>query len=402
MKIAIIGQGYVGLPIALHAARAGFDVIGFDIDKEVVKSLNSGFSHINDILNSDLLRLLETKKYMASFDPKVLQDVELIVIAVPTPLDAGRNPDLSFLDSACRMLGANLTQKTLIINESTSYPGTLRNFIANRIDSISKIKHLYAISPERVDPGNTSWSISNTPRLVSGLDPEATKKAISFYSHFCSEVVEVSSPEVAEAAKLFENTFRQVNIGLVNEFALISRSLGLSVREILDACATKPYGFMRFNPGLGVGGHCIPVDPTYLSFASEKVGAKTEFIDLANRINLNMPSKIIDLISKELKISWKSSRILVCGISYKSDISDIRESPSIELIKQLRSLGAHVDWYDPEVINWNGEKSVELPKIGYDLAILAIAHGKMNLPNVSKSADKLFDCIGKMPGEFSL
>jgi UDP-N-acetyl-D-glucosamine dehydrogenase len=265
MKVAIIGQGYVGLPLAIAATKAGHEVIGFDLDSELVTTLNSGKSHVEDILHSELKLALKSKLYFASSNPTNITGSQIIIIAVPTPLGPKRNPDLSYVISASQIIGANLISPALIINESTSHPGTLREVIAKEVlkSSSGNIQHLFAVSPERVDPGNKVWNVKSTPRIFAGLTPEAAGLTREFYSSFCEELVEVSTPEVAETAKLFENTFRQVNIALVNELALITRAIGISVNEVIEAASSKPYGFMKFSPGIGVGGHCIPVDPSY-------------------------------------------------------------------------------------------------------------------------------------------
>ena len=259
----------MGLTIAVGAAGAGHEVVGFDVNKELVNQLNSGTSHIEGISDAELKNFLSNKTYTASADASSVNGCDVIVIAVPTPLTESREPDLSFVHAAVELIQNNVKTPTLVINESTSYPGTLRKEIAARINGI---QHLYASSPERVDPGNTQWGTKNTPRLIGGLTPAAVAKAREFYASFCDTIIEVSSPEVAEAAKIFENTFRQVNIALVNEFAQISDALGISSREVIEAAATKPYGFMAFNPGPGVGGHCIPVDPSYLAHVANEVG----------------------------------------------------------------------------------------------------------------------------------
>jgi UDP-N-acetyl-D-glucosamine dehydrogenase len=279
----------------------------------------------------------------------------------------------------------HLKNKALIINESTSFPGTLRELIAESIEKGSGLGHLYAASPERVDPGNPVWNQSNTPRLVSGLTEEANTKAAEFYSSFCANVVTVSSPEVAEAAKLFENTFRQVNIAMVNELA---HGLDIDVREVLDAAATKPFGFMKFNPSLGVGGHCIPVDPSYLSFAAENVGIEASFIDLANEINLEMPSYVANRIANEVG-GLKGKKVLVAGLSYKANIADLREAPSLLLIDALEVLGAEVVKHDPLVAGTSGI-------VDCDVAILAVAHDAIDKDALRKSAPFVFDCTGTM------
>lgn len=394
MKIVVIGQGYVGLPIALHAANSGYEVVGFDLNPKLVSDLNSAKSHIEDVSHAELSELILLGKYRATKNPDDISGAEIAVIAVPTPLDKNREPDLRFIESACEILAKNLTNSALIINESTSYPGTLRNLIAKKIDEKSLFSHRFAISPERVDPGNKNWGIENTPRLYAGLTAEAAIETRNFYANFCKNLIEVSSPEVAEAAKLFENSFRQVNIALVNELALISGSLGISVREVLDAADSKPYGFMKFNPGLGVGGHCIPVDPTYLAFAAKKGGTIAAFIELANSVNLEMPTKIVERIKKENGGSLSGKKILVCGISYKKDVADVRESPSVRLIEMLAKEKAIVNWHDPVVEKWGDTNSSGLEENSYDITILAMAHSKMDIGKIAKCADYLFDCIG--------
>jgi UDP-N-acetyl-D-glucosamine dehydrogenase len=394
MKIVVIGQGYVGLPIALHAAKAGYEVVGFDLNSKLVSNLNSGKSHIEDISDTELLSKIQSGKYRATENPKDISGAEIAVIAVPTPLSKNREPDLSFIESACEILAKNLTSSALIINESTSYPGTLRNLIAKRINEESSLSHRFAISPERVDPGNKDWGIENTPRLYAGLTREAAMETQIFYANFCKNLIEVSSPEVAEAAKLFENSFRQVNIALVNELALISNTLGISVREVLEAANSKPYGFMKFNPGLGVGGHCIPVDPTYLAYVAKIGGTPAAFIELANSVNLEMPTKIVERIKKENGGSLADKKILVCGISYKKDVADVRESPSIRLIEALKDEKAAVTWHDPVVKYWSGNDSCELLSESFDITILAMAHSNMDLVKIAKSSPYVFDCVG--------
>ena len=279
MRVAIIGQGYVGLTISVSAASAGHSIVGFDINQGLVDLLNSGKSRIEGISDSQLAGFVSSGLFTASAEPSVLEGSDVIVIAVPTPLDTDRNPDLSYVHAAADLINECVLTPALIINESTSYPGTLRKEIAARITGA---EHFFASSPERVDPGNTQWGTKNTPRLIGGLTPAAVAKAKEFYGSFCDSIIEVSSPEVAEAAKIFENTFRQVNIALVNEFAQISDALGISSREVIEAAATKPYGFMPFNPGPGVGGHCIPVDPSYLAHVANQVGVPATFIKRAN------------------------------------------------------------------------------------------------------------------------
>ena len=350
MKVAIIGQGYVGSALGIAARKSGHDVLGIEIDEKRRSELASSIG------------------YPVSADYSSVQGSDVVVIAVPTPLNEKREPDLTFLESACKSLAAVLKSSVLVVNESTSYPGTLRNVIAPILGDV----HLYAAAPERIDPANEKWGIENTPRLVSGLSSEATSKALDFYRSFCKEVVTVSTPEVAEAAKLFENTFRQVNIALVNEFAQIAQALGISTFETLSAAGTKPYGFMPFLPSIGVGGHCIPVDPSYLSFAAEKVGVEASFINLANNVNASMPEYLAARISELLGGSVSGKTIQVAGISYKADVADTRESPALKLISLLRGAGAKVSWHDQVVGEWNGESSTPLSSV--DLGVIATAH----------------------------
>ena len=318
MKVAIIGQGYVGLTIAAFAAEF-YHVIGFDKNPNVVDRLNQGISHIEGVESSLLSKRISEQKYVATTSASDISNSDIVVIAVPTPLTKDRKPDLSFIESACRTIGENIQSSTLVINESTSFPGTVRNYIKPMIErySNSHTQHLYAISPERVDPGRGDFNQKNTPRLYSGLTPESTIRTREFYSKFCDNLVEVSSPEVAEAAKLFENTFRQVNIALVNEFAQISNALGVNVYETLNAANTKPYGFMKFTPSAGVGGHCIPVDPTYLAAIAEEHGAPSSFIRLANEVNLEMSEYIVRRVSEDNGGSLKGKSVLVVGVAYK-------------------------------------------------------------------------------------
>ena len=391
-KVVIIGQGYVGLPLSMAISDAGFQVIGFDLNKKLVEMLNSGASHIEDVSSEALANSLISGKYRATSDPDDFASCEIAIIAVPTPLNDERKPDLSFIESASKLLGKNLLKSTLIINESTSYPGTLRNVIAPLVNGHSpkNASHCFAISPERVDPGNNNWKIKNTPRILAGLTQEAREKAKEFYSTFCDDLVEVSSPEVAEAAKLFENTFRQVNIALVNEFAQITNSLGIPVREVLDAASTKPYGFMKFTPGVGVGGHCIPVDPSYLAYVAEKNGVVPSFINLANRVNLAMPEYIVNRIEDLLGGQLRGKKILICGVAYKKDVADVRESPSEALIDLLRIRGSKVLWHDPLVGKWRGEVSSEIEK-DLDLIVIAIAHSTLDLEAVNSQSTVIFD-----------
>jgi len=397
MKIAVIGQGYVGLTIAAYASTF-FEVIGFDNNMSIVESLNSGISHIEGVDSSHLQKGISSGRYLATSIGSDISDVDIVVIAVPTPLTKNRIPDLSFIESACKVIGENLTKPILVINESTSFPGTLRNYIKPAIEKYSRsnVNHLYAISPERVDPGRRDFNQKNTPRLYSGLTPDAAKLTRDFYSKFCDNLVEVSSPEVAEAAKLFENTFRQVNIALVNEFAQIAHSLGISVYETLDAADTKPYGFMKFTPSAGVGGHCIPVDPTYLAVVAEEHGAPATFIRRANEVNLEMSKYVVERVQADNGGSLKGKNVLIVGVAYKPNVADVRETAAERVIEHLRERGALVSWHDEVVGTWNTQ--ISSPLAGADITIVVTMHDSIKAADVIASAPYVFDTTGKLTG----
>ena len=397
MKVAIIGQGYVGLTISAFAGEY-FEVVGFDNNATIVEQLNQGNSHIEGVESSTLKKWIMAGRYRATDVGSELADVDLVVIAVPTPLTKSRQPDLTFIEAACKTIGENMNKSVLVINESTSFPGTLRNYIKPAIEKYSKssTQHLYAISPERVDPGRGDFNQRNTPRLFAGLTSEASKLTRDFYSKFCDQLVEVSSPEVAEAAKLFENTFRQVNIALVNEFAQIAHSLGISVYETLDAANTKPYGFMKFTPSAGVGGHCIPVDPTYLAAVAEEHGAPATFIRRANEVNLEMSKYVVDRVQADNDVTLQGKSVLVVGVAYKPNVADVRETAAELIIEHLRERGAVVSWHDDVVGSWNGEKSS--PLSGADIALVVTKHDEVKESDILASAPYVFDTTGKVTG----
>jgi UDP-N-acetyl-D-glucosamine dehydrogenase len=401
MKVAIIGQGYVGLTISAFASKH-HQVLGFDNNSANVERLNQGISHIEGVDSKDLATAIAGGNYKATTNPVDIADAEIVVIAVPTPLTRDRKPDLSFIDSACKTIGSSLKKPALIINESTSFPGTLRDYIKPGVErySAAKIEHLYAISPERVDPGRVDWNQKNTPRLFAGLTKEASDRTRAFYATFCDNLIEVSSPEVAEAAKLFENTFRQVNIALVNEFAEIAHALGISVHETLDAANTKPYGFMKFSPSAGVGGHCIPVDPSYLAHVAAEKGVPATFIQRANEVNLEMPKYIVKRVAADNGGTLKGKRVQVIGVSYKPDVADVRETPAELVIDELKAKGASTSWHDPIVKNWHGQESSSLG--GSEIAIVVTLHSSMNKSAVLKSAPYVFDTTGKVDGATGL
>jgi len=401
MKVSIIGQGYVGLTISVFAADH-HQVVGFDKNRGVVDALNAGKSHIEGVESADLARHISRGRYKATTIASDIVGSDVVVIAVPTPLTKDRKPDLAFVEAACKTIGENLKTPALIINESTSFPGTVRNLIKPLVEkhSVELVEHLYAVSPERVDPGRTDWNQKNTPRLYAGLTPAASAGVREFYATFCDNLVEVSSPEVAESAKLFENTFRQVNIALVNEFAQIAHALGISVYETLDAAATKPYGFMKFMPSAGVGGHCIPVDPSYLADTAARVGVPATFIERANEVNLEMAKYVVDRVVSDHGGNLNGKSVQVIGVAYKPNVADVRETPAELVIEELKSAGASVTWSDDLVTSWMGEKSTSLG--GSDIALVVTLHSVTDPADVLKSAPYVFDTTGKVKGARSL
>jgi len=377
MRVAVIGQGYVGLTISVGALSAGHDVVGVDLSSSLVASLSAGKSHIEGISDQEISNGIKSDKYRPTADYQDVVGSEIVVIAVPTPLDRDGKPDLTLLESASKSLGAVLNSQVLIINESTSHPGTLREIIRPIIEAGSPRNHLYAISPERVDPGNANFGTRNTPRVVGGLSDDARDRAVAFYRTFCDDVVPVSSAEVAEAAKLLENTFRFINIGLVNEFAQIMSAMNIPVDEVLKAAGTKPYGFMQFHPNVGIGGHCIPVDPLYLQSKAAEFGLESKYISLSEQINHEMPNFVIKRLREEFgEISGK--KILVIGVSYKADIADTRETPAERVVEILTQSGAEVAWHDPIVNTWNGTQSSPVEN-SYDLGLVLVSHGALDL-----------------------
>jgi len=377
MRVAIIGQGYVGLTITEGALMAGHQVVGIDKSAAVITSLKSGKSHIKGISDAVIANGVKSGTLQISDTYAPASGADVIVIAVPTPLNEKGSADLSLLISAAKSLGEVLESPKLIINESTSYPGTLREVIKPLIDGGSSQSHLYAISPERVDPGNKSYGVKNTPRVVGGLSDQARDAAVAFYKTFCDEVVPVSSAEVAEAAKLFENTFRFINIGLVNEFAEIMSAMGIPADEVLKAAGSKPYGFMPFHPNVGIGGHCIPVDPIYLQERAKEFGITSKYIALSEEINQRMPKYVAGRLMDEYG-DIKGKKVLVVGVSYKADISDTRESPALPFIESIKEFGAEVSWHDPLVSSWNGESSSSVAG-AFDLAVVLVAHSNLSM-----------------------
>ena len=380
MIISVIGQGYVGLPIALSAATSGFEVKGIDNDQDKVANLNSGVTSIEDVDLQVISEMISSGKYFATTDYSIIEKSAIVLICVPTPLDLDHKPDLSYLIAAATSAGRHLSRGSLVILESTVAPGTTRNIIVKILEQESGLESsdfLVAYSPERIDPSSKKWNVKNTPKLVAGLDNKATKQAVDFYSKFIDNVVVCESIEVAETAKLLENSFRLINISFINELSIFCSKLGISVNEVINAASTKPYGFMPFYPSIGVGGHCIPVDPLYLANKASEIGAPTRFIDLADQINQEMPGYFAGRAEEKIG-GLKGKKVLVIGVSYKPNVADVRETPVKSLIVELVGRGAQVSWHDDLVKEWNGEKSVALSN-EYDLAILATPHDYLDL-----------------------
>ena len=359
--LAIIGQGYVGLPLAMAAVDAGWLVIGIEKSAPRVDQLNSGSSPVEDISNTRLAAAISAKKYFASNNPADVSAASVVTICVPTPLNDAREPDLELLESATREVAPHLSNETLLVSESTSYPGTLREVIIPIVNT-AKPKEAttlyFASAPERVNPGDPIWDQKNTPRLVGGIDEESQKLALTFYNSICDSVVATSTPEIAEAAKILENTFRLVNIAMINEFTQLCSSQGINVHEVINAAATKPYGFMPFRPGVGIGGHCIPVDPLYLTWWARKGGQVASLVERSDEIANQMPVYVAERALALIKTVVGTPKVLIMGVAYKPGVGDVRETPASALRAALVERGAEVAWVDPLVPLWEGTKPV--------------------------------------------
>ncbi|MDT7538082.1 MAG: UDP-N-acetyl-D-glucosamine dehydrogenase [Actinomycetota bacterium] len=403
-RVVIVGQGYVGLPLAVGAANAGWTVVGVDVDKGRVDALNDGHSPVGDISDAQLSPLLDAGRYSASVNFGVVSDADVVVLCVPTPYrdDA---PDLSYIEESGRQVGRNLSQGCLVILESTTYPGTTEEILLPILQDASGLTagqdFQVAFSPERIDPGNPTYGLHNTPKIVGGVTDEATARAADFYGSFVDTVVPVSGPKSAEMAKLLENTFRHINIALVNELAVLCRDLDVDVWEVIDAAASKPFGFMPFYPGPGVGGHCIPVDPMYLSWRVKQFGGAAKFIDLARDVNAGMPlyvvTRIQDLLNDRER-SLRGSRITVVGVAYKPNISDMRESPALPLIELLRRKGATISYVDPFVPTLRLEDGSTLEAgdadqlvADSDCVVIVTAHAAIDHDVLAAKAPLVFD-----------
>jgi UDP-N-acetyl-D-glucosamine dehydrogenase len=412
-KVVIVGQGYVGLPLAVEIAGAGHDVVGFDVDILRVKRLQTGDSYVDDVDDATLARVLESGSYRPSSDEGDLAGFDIVLITVPTPLSEGM-PDLSHIESAAKSVGGHLRRGATVILESTTFPGTTEDFLGPMLSEISGLTagrdfHL-GYSPERIDPGNPTWGLKETPKVVSGIDVESTRVIKHFYDGFIDTTVPVSTPKVAELAKLIENTFRHVNIALVNELAMYAHTLGIDVWEAIDAASSKPFGFMRFTPGPGVGGHCLPIDPVYLSWrVQQKVGRLFRFVELASHINHSMPQYVVQRLVAGLndrKMAVNGSRILVLGLAYKPGTGDARESPAARVAARLLELGADVRAADPhvagEISGVTGLTRVELgPEEleAADATVILTDHDEFDYDQVARHAGYVLDCRRRLsPG----
>lgn len=353
--LGVVGLGYVGLPLAVEFAKAGFKVIGFDVSKRTVDQLNSGVSHILDVPTSELAEFVKNGRFVATSDPSRIAEMDAVSIAVPTPLSKTRDPDMSYVLSATETITKFAHPGMLVVLESTTYPGTTRELMQPKLEDAGlRIGEdvFLAFSPERVDPGNPKWHTKNTPKVVGGITPACTQVACALYASCLDTIVPVESTETAELVKLLENTFRSVNIGLVNEMAIVCDKLGVNVWDVIDAAATKPFGFMKFTPGPGIGGHCIPLDPHYLAWKMRTLNYKTRFIDLASEINSEMPAIVVHKVADALNDDRKAvngSRVLVLGVAYKKNIDDMRESPALDVMRLLEERGAKVSFHDSYV-----------------------------------------------------
>ena len=385
-KIAVIGQGYVGLPLAIASAEAGYSVYGIDLDLNKVKSISTGHSNIEDVSTERIVSQIKSGRYSISSDYSQVSNCKIVVICVPTPLDSDQKPDLSYVLHTATEISKHLKPETLVILESTVAPGTTRNVLIPALlknSSLTPEQIDVAFSPERIDPTNSAWGLNKTPKIVSGFSESAKRKAIQFYSKFIETIIECDSLEIAETSKLLENSFRLINISFINQISIFCNKLGIDVNKVISAASTKPYGFMPFFPSLGVGGHCIPVDPVYLSNKAEEIGTSVSLIDLAIKVNHDMPNFFIQQAESLLGV-LEDKKILVVGVAYKANISDVRETPVEALITGLRLKKAEVFWHDDLVKKWNGEDSSSLG-IQCDLAIIATPHDYIDLTKIKSN-----------------
>jgi len=408
--IGIVGLGYVGLPLAMEFARVGFRVLGFDVSKPLVDALGAGRSHVQDVASAEVAGFAKAGKFAATTDLSRLREPDVVSICVPTPLSKTKDPDVSYVLAATNSVKQSLRRGQLIVLESTTYPGTTRELMLPALEGTGlKVGEDFflAFSPERVDPGNPKWNTHNTPKVVGGITETCRRVALAIYGPAIERLVPVSSTEAAELVKILENTFRSVNIGLVNEMAIVCDKLGVDVWEVIDAAATKPFGFMKFTPGPGVGGHCIPLDPHYLAWKMRTLNYRTRFIELAGEINAEMPEywvgRVVDGLNQRSK-SVRGSRVLVLGVAYKKDIEDIRESPALDVIRLLQQRGAEVDYHDPHVPRFR-EDGVELVSLPLtvetlrraDCVVIVTDHSAIDYALVAREATLIVDTRHVLP-----
>ena len=409
--VTIVGQGYVGLPLAQAAARAGWTVHGLDVTESLVAALNEGTSHVDDLSDADIKEMLDLG-YRATTDPAVVSDSSIVVICVPTPLGDGGSPDLGAVKASSRTVGDNLTEGTTVILESTTYPGTTDEIVKPILEMASGLTagddFQLAYSPERVDPGRTDYGIKNTPKLMGGMNDASTQGAVAFYGSFIDNPVPMDGMREAETAKLLENTFRHVNIALVNEMAKFCKELNIDIWEVIRGAGTKPFGFMKFTPGPGVGGHCIPIDPNYLSYeVRNQLGYPFRFVELAQEINNSMPRYVADRVGELLNEHRKpinGSEVLLLGVTYKANIADQRESPAMPVAEALRDRGAVIRFHDPKVETWNlesgsvtREDSLDDAVKAADVVVLLQAHESYDLAGLAAEAKVMLDTRGVAP-----
>ena len=407
ITVGVVGLGYVGLPLAVEKAKAGFKTIGFDVQEEKVKMVNEGHNYIGDVVNEDLKELVESGMMKATSDFSFVKGVDFIAICVPTPLDKHQEPDISYVKSSTEAISKHLSRDTMVVLESTTYPGTTEELLLPILEEGSGLKcgedFYLGFSPERVDPGNVIYKTKNTPKVVGAVGKDATEVISAMYREVLEgEIYEVSSPAIAEMEKILENTYRNINIGLVNELAILCNKMGISLWEVIDAAKTKPYGFQAFYPGPGLGGHCIPLDPYYLTWKAREFGFHTSMIENSMIINDKMPEYTVDRaasVLNEHKKALNGSKVLVLGVAYKNNIDDYRESPALNVIDILKERGAVTDFYDPWIPKYkrNGEWHEGISEInadiikGYDLILVATAHDAYDYEMIRKNAVAIFD-----------
>ena len=411
--VGVVGLGYVGLPLAVEKAKAGFKTIGFDVQEEKVKLVNEGHNYIGDVVDSDLKKLVEEGMLSATTDFTFIKDVDFVAICVPTPLDEHQQPDISYVENSAKAISEHLSSKTMVVLESTTYPGTTEELIKPILEKGSGLvcgKDFYlGFSPERVDPGNLVYKTKNTPKVVGAIGKDATEVIAKMYrSVLGADIYEVSSPAVAEMEKILENTYRNINIGLVNELAMLCEKMNISLWEVIDAAKTKPYGFQAFYPGPGLGGHCIPLDPYYLDWKAREYGFHTSLIQASGIINDRMPEYCVERASKILSSKFKKAmngaNILVLGVAYKNDIDDYRESPALKVIEILEREGANVEFYDPWIKEYKykgkihkGLNDLSVDKVkNADLVMFTAAHSNYDYEMISENANAIFDTRNAM------